>query len=275
MTTNPLSKLYRHKSMYLSLPSKGRFYDSGINLSIDGELGVMPMTAKDEIILKSPDGLFNGDSIIEVLKSCVPDIVNPMEIPASDVDPIIIAIRAASDPNLDLEVTCPECKSVHTYQVELSRLISSAKPIPDDNVIILNDGTTVVVRPYSLKNQLDANIKRFYQLKMQEAMNQSEERKEHLLKEAFLKATDISIEIAASCIIKVILTSTDEVIEVDNKEHISDWVRNMDKETYKKVIGKISELSESNIMKSMEVQCSNCNHIHSVVIDLNPVTFFT
>jgi hypothetical protein len=275
MSENPLSKLYRTKSVFIQLPSKGKFYDSGINLSVDGELGVMPMTARDEIVLKSPDSLFNGDAIVEIFKSCVPDIKDPYEIPACDIDPIIIAIRAASNPNLDIDVTCPQCRSQSSYQIELATLLASATPISEDNTIELSDEVTVTVRPYSLKSQLDTNIKRFYQLRMQEAMKKSEEERERLLKEAFLSATAITIDIVTNNILSVRVKSEDEDILVTNRDHIKDWVVNMDKETYKKVIGRITELSENGMMKSMLTQCQNCNHEYEAGIDLNPITFFT
>ena len=41
MSNNPLEKLYRSKSFFLPLPSTGRYYDSGINLSVDNEIGVI------------------------------------------------------------------------------------------------------------------------------------------------------------------------------------------------------------------------------------------
>ena len=88
MNENPLKQLYRSKSVYVNLPSRGRFYKSGLTLSIDDELGIMPMTAVDEIKLKAPDALFNGDALFDLIKSCVPDVADPDEIPTCDVDMI-------------------------------------------------------------------------------------------------------------------------------------------------------------------------------------------
>ena len=52
MSQNPLTHLYRKKSLYVALPSKGKYYKDGIELSVDEELGVLPMTTADEIKLK-------------------------------------------------------------------------------------------------------------------------------------------------------------------------------------------------------------------------------
>jgi hypothetical protein len=35
------------------------------------------MTAKDELMFKTPDALLNGQSTVEVVKSCIPAIQDP------------------------------------------------------------------------------------------------------------------------------------------------------------------------------------------------------
>lgn len=69
MSDNPLKSIYRSKSIYLKLPSQGKFYPSGVKLSVDNEIGVMSMTTTDEINLKSPDALFNGKRCLISLKA--------------------------------------------------------------------------------------------------------------------------------------------------------------------------------------------------------------
>jgi hypothetical protein len=54
------------------------------------------MTAKDELMLKTPDALMNGQATVEVIKSCVPSIKNPWHMPSIDIDTILIAIRIAT-----------------------------------------------------------------------------------------------------------------------------------------------------------------------------------
>jgi len=277
MSNNPLSKLYRNKSIFIQLPSKGKYYTSGVDLSIDGELGIMPMTAYDEISLKSPDSLFNGDGLINLIKSCVPDIKNPEEIPSCDIDPIIIGIRAASNKILETEVECPHCKTEQTFNLDLTMLLSNFKQIPENNIIELSGNTKVKLRPYSLRSQLKTNIQTFHQMRMEMILNNndsiSDEKKLELFNSAFAEATKLTIELVADNILSVEL---DDII-VTEKEHIFDWVQNMDKQTYKIIVEKIKELSDSSVEKTMIVQCSNieCNNTFETLIDLNPVSFFT
>ena len=78
--TNPLKQYFRRPAIYLRLPSEGKFYSQGaIDLPENKEIPIYPMTAIDEITTKTPDMLFNGTAVIEIIKSCVPNIKNPWE----------------------------------------------------------------------------------------------------------------------------------------------------------------------------------------------------
>ena len=75
------------------MPSKGVYYPTGsITLDENGEVGVYPMTAKDEIVMKTPDALLTGKSTVEVIQSCIPAIKDAWQVPSIDVDTILIAI---------------------------------------------------------------------------------------------------------------------------------------------------------------------------------------
>ena len=66
--TNPLTKYFRQPKIYLRLPSKGRYYPAGsLDMPDSGELPVYAMTAKDELMFKTPDALLNGESVVEVI----------------------------------------------------------------------------------------------------------------------------------------------------------------------------------------------------------------
>ena len=94
---NPLASYFRQAKLYTPLPSKGRFYEEGsIDWPATGEIAVFPMTAKDEMAMRTPDALLNGQSTVEVIKSCVPAIRDPWEIPSLDMDVLLISIRMAS-----------------------------------------------------------------------------------------------------------------------------------------------------------------------------------
>jgi hypothetical protein len=93
--TNPLSQYFRQPSIYIKLPSGGQFYPPGaLDMPPNGELPILPMTAVDEITYRTPDALYNGVATVDVIRSCVPNIIDPWCIPVIDVDPLLIAISS-------------------------------------------------------------------------------------------------------------------------------------------------------------------------------------
>jgi len=94
---NPLANYFRQPKMYMRLPSHGQFYPEGaLDTSEIDEYPVYAMTAKDELMFKTPDALMNGQATVEVIKSCIPAIKNPWQMPSLDLDAVLIAIRIAT-----------------------------------------------------------------------------------------------------------------------------------------------------------------------------------
>src|SRR6056300_1622120 len=94
---SPLQKFYRQPKLYLSLPSDGKYYPPGVLETTEtGEYPVYSMTAKDELAFKTPDALINGQSTVDVIQSCIPNIKNAWEMPSLDLDAALIAIRIAT-----------------------------------------------------------------------------------------------------------------------------------------------------------------------------------
>jgi len=279
MTDNPLKTLYRKKSVYISLPSNGKYYNGGIALSVDNELGVMPMTASDEILIKTPDALFNGEAIIGLIRSCAPDIARPEEMPSCDLDLVLLAIRlATSGDKLEVSSTCPNCNSEDTYDVSLSHMIGTAKKINPDNQVVIDENTTVTVRPYSLRSQMKGQVQKFHNYRMQLALNEDidEQEKAKIFNQALLVASSISVQLVADNITRVVVKNaeTGEETSVTNPDHIFEWVENMDSVTYEKIIERIRSLSDPQLDTSIHLKCGNCQHEYDTSVELNPMNFF-
>ena len=279
MSENPLKHLYRSKTVYVQLPSKGKFYKKPPKFSVDGEIGVMPMTTNDELKLKSPDALFNGEAMFDMLQSCVPDIENPREIPACDLDVLVFAIRiATSGDEMEISSECPHCEKTHEYEVNLTRFMASAKEMDLDPTVQIDENTTVHVRPYSLESRMKTQIQQFHAYRMESMLNGgdiSQDRKVELFNDALAAASSISVELVAANITQVQLKSGEDVTNVEEYDHIYQWVMNMDSNTYKKIIGHIRKLSDANIEKEVVLNCAGCNKEYRSDIDLDPTNFFT
>jgi hypothetical protein len=125
-TKTTLKDFYRSPKLYVQLPSGGKFYNSDtIDWPETGELPVLAMTPKDDLIVRNPDALLNGDAVIRLVKSCVPCIKDPAKIIAPDMELILVAIRAASekDKSVELEHTCTECEHEMKFEVDLSQAV--------------------------------------------------------------------------------------------------------------------------------------------------------
>ena len=109
--SNPLAKHFRQPVMYLKLPSNGRWWANGaLEIPVTGEIPIYAMTAKDELMFKTPDALLNGQGVVDVIQSCMPNIKDAWRIPNLDIDVILIAIRIASyGHEMEFESTCPHC----------------------------------------------------------------------------------------------------------------------------------------------------------------------
>jgi hypothetical protein len=90
---NPLKSFFRKPGIWIKLPSQGNYYTTKpADLNDMGEIPVYPMTAKDELMLKNADALLNGTAITGLIKSCAPSIVDPENMPAVDLDTLLVAI---------------------------------------------------------------------------------------------------------------------------------------------------------------------------------------
>jgi len=127
---NPLAKHFRQPKIYLRLPSQGRFWPEGsIDMPENGELPVYSMTAKDELVLKTPDALINGQSTVNLIQSCVPNIKDGFAIPSLDLDALLVAIRIASyGEQLTITATIPN--------TDIENIINSSN-VKSANFVIL------------------------------------------------------------------------------------------------------------------------------------------
>ena len=124
--TSRLAQFYRQPEIYITLPG-AQFYPEGVlELSATGEIPVFPMTAKDDIAIKTPDALISGEAVVQVISSCIPSIKDPWQMPATDVDFSLIAIRIASfgsEMLLDNLCSNEECNEEFQVGVDLNPYI--------------------------------------------------------------------------------------------------------------------------------------------------------
>ena len=132
---NPLKKYFRQPKVYITLPSKGRFYNpDSIDMPESQELPVFAMTARDELTMQTPDALLNGQATVDLIKSCMPNILDPWQMPSIDLDASLIAIRIATyGEEMDITTKEPGTGEEKSFAVDLRQLLNKLVTVEYDN----------------------------------------------------------------------------------------------------------------------------------------------
>ena len=272
---NPLKQFFRQPAIYLRLPSNGEFWAAGsLNLPANNELPVLPMTAIDEINYRTPDALFNGSAVVNVIQSCMPSIINAWETPATDIDSILVAIRIASYGHVfDMESTCPECKNQADYSFDLRTIIDGLKASNYTEPLIYGD-LALLLRPLSYKTMTDINNLTFEHQKSMQALNENitmpEKEKLKAMGDAMGKIADISIR-ALSNSIASIRTPTAVVSE---SAFINELLLNCDRQLFTLIQDRAVALRATSSLKPLEVKCTACSHEYKQTFTLDLANFF-
>lgn len=252
---NPLMKHFRQPKIYLRLPSKGYFYDSDVlEKTENGEYPVLAMTAKDEIKMKTPDALLNGQATVDVIQSCIPNIKNAWRICNIDLDAILIAIRIATyGEKMDLTFDLPNTEIEKTFEVDLRILLDQLIENDYDNVIIKDD-CRIEISPLTYKNFTDTALKTFEQQRILKVLNDesiSEENKLKLFNESFDRLTEINIE---SALLSVVSVKFGDDPAVTDRNHIKEFFDNIDGDLFQQILDKTEKEKQKFTVKPMTVK---------------------
>jgi len=271
---NPLRKYFRQPKVYITLPSKGNFYPEGVlNMPETGELPVFAMTAKDELIIKTPDALLNGQATVDVIKSCIPNITNPWLMPSVDLDACLVAIRIATyGEKLDITTKVPVLGEEREFSVDLRQVLNKLVTPEYENKLKIGD-INVELRPLSYKEFTESNLKTFeeqriFSLVNSEDMDDSE--KLGKFSESFKKLTNLTVNMLSKSIAKLQIGDD----EVTNRVHIEEFIDNVDKEFFKGITDHLEEQRKKFAIEPIKVQSNEEDVAAGVPKDWEvPVTF--
>jgi hypothetical protein len=253
---NPLTSLMRQPKIYIRLPSNGRYWAEGsLDLSPNGEYAVYSMTARDELLLKTPDALLNGQAMIDVVEHCVPSIKNAWEIPSIDLDVILIAIRMATyGEKMDTTVTIGE--EDLSYTIDLRMLMDQLlETVTWDERINIGTEIALFIRPVNYKVISQTSIQNFETQKIMRLVNDStlsEEEKIATFRESFKKLTDISVGIINNSVFRVESSAG----TTDDQADILEFMDNCDKTVFDAIKQRLDQLKEINSLKPIKVRAT-------------------
>lgn len=262
LPNNPLAKHFRQPALYIKLPSQGRWYPEGaVDMPPSGEVPIYPMTARDEITMKTPDALLNGASTIHVLESCCPSIKNAWKMPLIDLDPLLIAIRLATyGKQMDFTCACPHCGSQNEKAVDLTYMLDSIKPADWSKSVNIN-GLEIVLKPQTYEDYNKNNLMNFEEQRLIAVVqneNLSEEEKTQQFDVVFQRLIESGISQVSKSIDYIQL---DDGAKVINAEYIRDFLENCEKQVWDMIKERLDEIGSTNTYNQITITCTNeeCN----------------
>ena len=274
-TANPLKQFFRQPAIYLRLPSEGRHWPTGALIMPENkELPIYPMTAIDEITYRTPDAVFNGQAVVNVIQSCVPSIKDAWSVPGVDLNAVLIAIRIASyGHEMEVNTKCPACETESEFGVDLRMVLDRLKE-PDYNKTIRQGDLEVAIVPISYKNQNETNIKQFDQQRaiqqIQSDPNLTDDEKIAELNKALHRITELTIETLKYSIGSIRAKGT-LVTDID---HIQEFLLNCDRKFYQEIRDHMIDLRTSTDIQPFDIECPNCNHKWQQTLTLDQAAFF-
>lgn len=278
---NPLQKYFRQPKLYISLPSKGEHWpDDALERTETGEYPIFAMTARDEIAMKTPDALLNGQATVDVIQSCVPNIKNAWAMPSIDSDALLIAIRIATYGEImDISIKTPVTGEEKDFQVDLRTLLDHFASVDYNNQLTVGE-MKISLRPLSYKEINETSMKTFEQQRIFKVLNDEsipEENKLQSFADSFKKLTDLTVFTLEKSIKSIAMP---DGTTVDNPEWISEFVSNTDKNLFESVTNKIESEREKFNVKPMVVDATpeeiekGVPEIYEVPISFDQSNFF-
>ena len=266
---------FRQPAIYARLPSNGDHWPEGsLIMPENRELPVYPMTARDEISYRTPDALFNGSAVVDVVHSCVPNIKNAWHMPSTDIDSIMIAIRIATfGHDMPIGSRCPACGTEDEYHTDL-RMVNETIGAGDYHRTLKIGDLELYFRPLNYQ-QVNANsLAQFEQQKMianvEAVADATPETKSRTMSEALKNLTDVTMRALANSI-NMIRTPNSLI---NNPAHIEEWVNNCDRRTFAQIRDFVLDLRRTGEIQPLDIKCANCGHEYQQPFTLDMTSFF-
>jgi hypothetical protein len=278
---NPLQQYFRQASVYLKLPTLGRWYKNGeVSFSESQEIAIFGMTAIDDILISTPDAMLSGAALEKIIQNCAPDVKNVKKLMSPDLEAIFLGIKiGTTGGKYDVDRVCPKCSNQMTFEVNCEYLMSTMTYVEDsDTVLNINNELEIRIKPYNLEMRRMFITKQFEEdrlLKSIDANNKEldEFQKADILQKSIEKISRITFNLVSQSIESVRLIK--QGLNVNDAANISEWLVNIPKSQADIVINAVNKLNEIGINKKVQARCEKCGHEWEDELSLDPTSFFS
>lgn len=262
---NPLlKKLQRIPGETFRLPSKGVFYKNGeLDESVvNGEVTVYPMTGYEELIMRSPDMIFQGTAIEKVIARCVPAVIKPMELIANDVDYLLTCIRKVTyGDNIKILYACdndqcdiPKEQRTHKeYDIKIDNFLQNSKEITKDSIDKLKFALAEIFEVEMIPAKIADILE---------------------IRRALIPKYDDVINASYATHLKLMSSIIKSVDGIEDKDIITEWVDNLNVEMKNELLEKLKYFNDWGITFDCKFKCKDCGMEVVKTESLNPIDFF-
>ena len=256
--TNPLGKYYRQPQIYITLPTKGKYYPADVYTpSETGEIPVFPMTAMDELAFKTPDSLISGQSTVDVTKSCVPNLKNPWKMTNYDTDTILLAIRVATyGEMMDMSYTVPGTTLKVDHSVNLPALLEDLAKVDVVDTATTKAGFKIKVLPLDYQILTKVSTARFEQEKIYATMRAAaldEKTKADQFAKSFKNLNTINFELLIDSVEEI---TTPDGTTVKDKMQIQEFCKNCDTKIINEIQDELAKIRVQGQVPSLRMQAT-------------------
>jgi hypothetical protein len=274
-TANPLRAHFRQPAIYLQLPSQGQFWGNGLDLPEVGSIPVYPMTARDEILLKTPDALLNGQGVVDVIQSCCPNILDAWKMPSVDVDPVLISIRIASyGSDMPVDTKCPHCGEENRFDIDLGSYLDNIT-VPDYTPKLQVGHVKIKLKPQNYASVNETNKIAYEEQRILENLGVGDSNDTAKL-ESYKKHLDRLIKLNAK-----LLVDNTEYIEipdtgtvVSEPEFIEEFYFNCDADICAELRKKMEAINQQGAVKPQSGSCNSCTKEYDIALTFDYSSFF-
>jgi RNase P subunit RPR2 len=231
------------------------------------------MTAIDEITSRTPDALFNGSAVMDIIGSCVPAIKDPWKMPMIDFNTLLVSVRLASyGHEMEINSTCPKCGHNHALTIDLRTVLDNLGS-PDYSKSVNAGDLECYFAPMTYRQVNEVSRANFEDQKIMQALNDadmSEEEKLRRLGEAFRKITELTIRSIGESIITI--KTTDAM--VTDKANIVEFLQNCPKHVFDQIRDHTVKLREATDLTPVSVTCEECTNQYQQEFTLDMSNFF-
>ena len=254
--TNPLGKYYRQPQIYITLPSRGKYYGADVFTPTEtGEVPVLPMTAKDELSFKTPDSMMSGQSTVDVIQSCVPNFKNAWKMVNFDTDAVLLAIRIATyGETMDINYKVPVTNEDMTHTVNLPALLEDLAKTNIVDEATTKTGFKVKLAPLDYQSLSQIQTAQFEQQKIYTTVTNSalsEKEKSTQFVKSFKLLNNINFSMLVDSITEITTPDGNTVVD---KAQIKEFCDNCDAKVINEIQDELARIRSQAQIKPVKLQ---------------------